>query len=75
MPQIIRPTTIVKQFTTQTVQGEVTINLNLVLTIHTDANGVISVDATPVPVKEIAEYVPQIPDIAVEDLIDFGKDV
>lgn len=80
MPQIIKPTTFVKQFTTNTVQGEVTINLNLILTIKTDSNGNISVAAAPAPVKTVEkeiEYVSQVPDWDIEanDLIDFGKDV
>jgi hypothetical protein len=89
MPFIIKPvTTVVREKTVTTNQGEVTINLNLMLTLVVDQNGTVSVSATPqtpspMPTVPISakptkpEYVIQIPDIEVTDnlILDFGKDV
>lgn len=57
--------------TTQTNQGEITINLNLVLTIQTD--GSIGVSAVVKPKKEEEKVVP-IWDFGNDDLIEFGKE-
>jgi hypothetical protein len=86
MPQVIKPTSVVKEqhFTTKTVDGEVTINLNLTLSIVVDQQGQISVSAAPEviqPKKEVIkkepEFVFQIPEVEVssQELIDFGQDV
>lgn len=81
MPQIIKPTTIIREqhFSTRTEQGEVTVNLNLSITITADADGALRVSAEARPDVETRgkEYEPQIPDLEVmeTDLIDFGWDV
>jgi hypothetical protein len=78
MPQI-KSTTVEHTITTQTVQGEVTLNINLTLNITTDKNGELQVTAAPVVKpeikKETLDYVPLIPDFDVGELIDFGQDI
>lgn len=79
MPGRIQPTTIVKEITTQTTQGEVTVNLNISLTIDINEFGEVSVGMSKKGVvDDIPDYIAQIPDIETvseNDLIDFGKDI
>lgn len=77
MPSILKPTTVVKHLTTQTSQGEVTVNLNLTITLCVDQAGEVSLKVAPTP-KATPEYETHIPDwgpVDNTDLIDFGKDV
>ena len=76
MPNILKPTTVVKQITTQTTQGEVTVNLNLTITLCVDQTGEMSLKVAPT--KATPEYETHIPDwgpVDNADLIEFGKDV
>lgn len=83
MPLVIRPTTtIIKEqhFTTQTERGEVTVNINLKLSLEVNGDGELSLKAEKLPDKkvvdkEISDFVMQIPDEETGDLIDFGKEI
>lgn len=87
MPLYLRPQTVIKEhhFTTNSVQGEVTVNINLTVTLQVDQNGAITMSATPTveprvakKEKSVPDYMFQIPDIEpVESgsLIEFGQDV
>lgn len=78
MPSIIKPTTVVKQITTQTTQGEITVNLNLTITLCVDQTGEVSLKVAPTAAPEQPEYLTHVPDwgpVNQEDLIEFGKDV
>jgi hypothetical protein len=71
MPNLIKPATIIKEVTTQ--NGEVTVNLNITLTLQLDQAGNLSVDASAKE-KVINEYhIPDVEEVTEEDLIDFGK--
>lgn len=70
MPQLLKPTTVVREITTQTVQGEVTVNLNLVLTIHVDQDGTVGVKAENVP-----DFRETLPDWGEDEILEFGKEV
>lgn len=76
MPNVLKPSTVVRNVTTQTVAGEVTVNLNIVLTLQ---GGELSVSTQAQPQdKEIPDFVKQLPDWGViedEDLIVFGQEV
>ena len=72
MAQICRNNTIEKHFITESKQGEMTLNINLKLTI--EQNGNVSVATSKE--KEIPDYVMQVPDLEpINELIDFGKSV
>jgi hypothetical protein len=75
MPNVLRPSTVIRQITTETVQGEVTVNLNLTLTLHIDQSGDVSMNVSTTKPAETPDYVPQIPDWDDGDLIEFGKEV
>ena len=81
MPLIIKPTTVVKEhhFTTETQRGEITVNINLTLTLQVDQTGEIKVSATPTvePSKrqQPVMYIPELEPVNINELIDFGKDV
>ncbi len=81
MVQVIKPTQVIEKLTTQTVQGEVTINLNLTITLKQDGTVALMTEAAPTqqkntaPEDEIPDTVFQIPDFeSAEVLSDFGKD-
>lgn len=72
MPQRLKPTSV--NFTTVTTQGEVTVNINLTLTIEMDQTGNLKVSAAT---KDTPDYITQLPDwepVKPEELIDFGED-
>ncbi len=63
---------IVKNLKTVTANGEITINLNLVITISNDGEVKIGVEA-PLKKKEDINY--EIPDFCDLPIIEFGKKV
>lgn len=76
MPQIVtQPKVIHQHLTTQTSQGEVTINLNLTITINTD--GTVSVGAQAQerpPIKDIPDSIYTIPNFDTEEILNnFGE--
>lgn len=61
---------------TETVQGEITVNLNLSVTINLDDNG--KVNLAVKRIEEVPEQlILEIPDLEVspEEMISFGQDV
>lgn len=73
MPQLVKPTTVVREITTQTMQGEITVNLNLVLTIHVDQDGLVDVKATAE--EKIPDFRETLPDWGEGEMLEFGKEV
>lgn len=83
MPKVIQPAQVVHQhITTQTSQGEVTINLNLTITINADGTFQIGANASEhVPIKpkveekDVPDSIFAIPEFeTTETLLDFGQD-
>jgi hypothetical protein len=77
MPQILKPTQIIREthFNTTTSQGEVTVNINLTLTVQMD-HGELKITPSIKKVDEIPDYIiPEWDEIKPNELIDFGKDV
>lgn len=80
MPLIFKPTIVKEHHYTETQRGEITVNINLTLTLQVDQNGAISVSASPTVVQKPEpqrDYCVQMPDLDIEEtqLIGFGKEV
>lgn len=77
MVQIIKPSVIHERFTTQTIQGEVTVNLNLTIKIEQDGSVRINSGESTAEVShspEVNNF--EIPDFEQENLlINFGKNI
>jgi hypothetical protein len=74
MVQVIKPLQVIRErFTTQTVQGEVTVNLNLTIKIEQD--GTVRINSSE-STAEVSQSLFQIPEFEQEDLLsNFGKDI
>jgi hypothetical protein len=84
MPKVITPPQVIHQhITTKTSQGEVTINLNLTITINADGTFQVGANASEhapvvkpkVEEKEVPDSIFTIPEFeSTETLLDFGQD-
>lgn len=77
MPTLSTPQQIVREITTKTENGEVTINLNLCLTLKLDGKDIKLDGIRHTETVEQDRFSMEIPDIDVspDEMISFGKDV
>ena len=77
MVQLIKPLQVIRErFTTQTTQGEVTVNLNLTIRIEQDGTVRVNSGGSTAEVSHSPESNPfEIPDFEQESILhNFGKD-